>query len=640
MDAAQAAAGAAQRHKEQAVAIAEALHALRQHEAGIEQARAQSLALQQRKPPVPVVELDESIARVEHARRRVKEDCDAHSRVEPGFFAAIFDRARARHWAMRHGQLQAELDGQRNRLDELEREKESATRWQRDIDSVEQKLNTLPGLKQSAQAVLTDLGASEALSPEEATAQSLAARQVFEQCRSASLDLQHKATHLAREIQTRAATIEQKKQTLARHQTALKAAGSHAAHRTDWNLFDGSREDFHRASPYHDEEIFHARRDLFAAAMELHKAFIVHSSRRLQTTLYAAVAMLQGKLHPNQIQGGPMPLWDALFLVVPLVSTTFASFPRLFRGVGKEQLAWVLIDEAGQASPQYCAGALWRARRAVVVGDPLQLEPVVGVPEELVTPLRVRCGADPRYVPPRASAQTLADLSNRYGLYLRGNDLENRIWLGAPLVVHRRCIDPMFAIANAIAYENTMVYGGGKEKPGEAAAASHWLDLPADGNETHWIPEQGRRAIRLVKELVGDRLRDEEGKLRAFVITPFRKVAEKMGKLLTDELGADARGMCGTVHTFQGKEADYVVFLLGGDPKNPAAISNFAGKNPNLVNVAVTRARTRLYVVGNRDYWTGRGDANGYYRYMAELLDEHRAETKTDSRSPLRADVM
>lgn len=52
-------------------------------------------------------------------------------------------------------------------------------------------------------------------------------------------------------------------------------------------------------------------------------------------------------------------------------------------------------------------------------------------------------------------------------------------------------------------------------------------------------------------------------------------------------------------------------------------ISGFAGRSPNLVNVAVTRARKRLYVLGKRDHWTGRGDVHGYFGRMARSLDEH-----------------
>ncbi len=615
---------------EQAKLVVAALEVLQQHRAELQCAQDGVVAVRQQMPRIPLQEVTEGIARVEQARIRIQDDLAAHQSTRPGAIAAFFKQGNLRRWTARQEQLTAELDAARQQLDALEQDKARAIAWARKLAHGQQQQDRQHDLVQSTLAEMDALRIDGSQSLDDAVAQARVTEALFTRCSAALQGLEPSIQRQEQLAQDCSASLQRKRDRFAVNAKALADAGLCGEPRSAWHLFDVSREEFHRASPYHDEaELFDARRALFAAAMELHKAFIVHSWTRLKPTLYATMGMLQGKIRPGQVHGGPMPLWDALFLVVPLVSTTFASFPRLFRGVGKEQLAWVLIDEAGQAAPQYCVGALWRARRAVIVGDPLQLEPVVGVPEELVAPMRERCGTDSRYVPPAASAQTLADLSNRYGMYLHEADPEHRIWLGSPLVVHRRCISPMFEIANAIAYEDKMVYGGGKDQLGIEVPYSRWLDAGTDGNEGHWVPEQGERVVNAIRKLVGVALRNQEGKLRIFVITPFSKVAEKMrDRLAADFLWNDVKEMCGTVHTFQGKEADYVIFLLGGDPQKPGVISSFAGKNPNLVNVAVTRAKKRLYVMGNRSHWTGRGDANGYYGHMAEALDKHLAGMK------------
>lgn len=54
------------------------------------------------------------------------------------------------------------------------------------------------------------------------------------------------------------------------------------------------------------------------------------------------------------------------------------------------------------------------------------------------------------------------------------------------------------------------------------------------------------------------------------------------------------------------------MLVLGGNPKRPGAKA-WAAEKPNLLNVAATRAKRRLYVVGNRTEWS----RQKYFDYCA-----------------------
>lgn len=397
-------------------------------------------------------------------------------------------------------------------------------------------------------------------------------------------------------------TLRGHEQSLRRAQGALDEFNVTADQEQQWRSIGIPEEELQRNAPWSDDAFFTARKQLFASAMQMHESFIAHSWSRIKNNLAALEALNKGDLAPQAIQGGVSQLWDSLFLLVPVISTAFASFPRMFAGWGRESIGWLLIDEAGQATPQAAAGAIWRSRRVVVVGDPQQLEPVVSLPAEIIVPLMDRCQAPHVYDPTVSSVQVLADLRNDLGTYI-GRD-ENAKWVGSPLRVHRRCLDPMFSVANAIAYDKMMVYGTEPDPRSQWFGDSCWIDVPAIRRNGNCVPEQIRMAAEMVAQFKRHYGLKADGKFNIYVITPFRDVNKALYEGLRSgaQKQDDLNGLHGTVHTFQGKEADVVILVLGG---TPGSISAFAASKPNLLNVALTRAKKRIYVIGSSADWGG-----------------------------------
>lgn len=372
--------------------------------------------------------------------------------------------------------------------------------------------------------------------------------------------------------------------------------------------------ELHTATPWLEESVQRARDDVFVAAMRLHKAFVDAAAKPLRHNLGNLMNVFSGKAMPDRAKTDLIPdLWASLFIVVPLLSTTFASVERMLKAVPPESLGWLLIDEAGQALPQAAVGAFFRTCRAVVVGDPLQIEPVVVLPETLTQTICRQFGADPdRFNAPDASVQSLADAATPFMAEFAGREGSREV--GLPLLVHRRCDEPMFGISNAIAYSNLMVPA--KTPAGsrirDVLGPSAWIDVRGGGIDK-WSPEEGREALRLLSQLVAERVGFENRQgPDIYLVTPFVVVAENLRRLvieagLAETWGGNSREWSreriGTVHTVQGREAEAVVLVLGAGAPNQSGARNWAGARPNLLNVAVTRAKECLYVIGNRELW-------------------------------------
>lgn len=362
-------------------------------------------------------------------------------------------------------------------------------------------------------------------------------------------------------------------------------------------------------APWLDQELNQLRARLFLQAMKLHETFIRVARSKISKNLRLWMEIGRGNISFGK--NDALLLWQTFFLAVPVVSTTFASFGKMFADLERESLGWLLIDEAGQAVPQAAVGAIWRAKRSIVVGDPLQIEPVIGLDGTVIEQVRDFYKINAEWSLNTASVQTLADRANRFGANISGNF--SKIWVGCPLRVHRRCIDPMFKISNTIAYSGKMVYATAPPEIKAVLGKSRWIDSRGKCVHGHWVDELWDD----VKKLLGDATEKSGDFPKIYIISPFRDVARELKKLVVKErtnwlpgsrfsqkdVKSWAAKSIGTVHTFQGKEEETVIFVLGVDETSKSS-AQWAANKPNMLNVAATRAKFRFYIVGNSNVWS------------------------------------
>lgn len=263
------------------------------------------------------------------------------------------------------------------------------------------------------------------------------------------------------------------------------------------------------------------------------------------------------------------------------------------------------------------------------MGDPLQVEPVFTTEPKLT---ESQChavlgddGSD--WNPQLWSVQQISDRSNAFGCML--SVMEQQQWIGIPLWVHRRCIEPMFSIANEIAYDGRMIHGlsGDKIHPQQhrILGANHWQISRGQCSVKQYKEALGTDTLTLLYKLAGSGQCLSE----VYIITPFRAVKQQLVQVIDRHKNELCRLMgftqkqyyrwrsrhIGTVHTFQGKENNTVILVLGCDPQQSGGAA-WAASKPNLLNVALTRAKQHIFVIGDPGVWKNRN----YFSVLAKEL--------------------
>jgi len=257
----------------------------------------------------------------------------------------------------------------------------------------------------------------------------------------------------------------------------------------------------------------------------------------------------------------------------------------------------LIIDEASQCDIPSALPLLLRARRAVIIGDPNQLRHITSLDAAADEELFRKHGLPARRSGWLYSRRSLFDLA--CGLC----GPENVVGLRD----HHRSHPDIIAFSNSHFYRQ------------ELRIATRYKNLrpPAgDGPAVRWVAVPGR----VIRPEGGGALNEPEAhavvsELRRLVleggydgevgvVTPFRAQQQLINALIERdaELSARLRQLrfqAATAHSFQGDERDVMIFSPVYSRDMPESAVRFLISTPNIFNVAITRARSALIVVGD-----------------------------------------
>lgn len=274
----------------------------------------------------------------------------------------------------------------------------------------------------------------------------------------------------------------------------------------------------------------------------------------------------------------------------------------------------VIVEEASQCSIPHVIPLLFRARRALIIGDVMQLPHIATLPTDQEARIRRMAGLPAEWLEQHRLAY------RRHSAFHAAEGADESA--GLLLDEHYRCHPDIARLSNRLFYgEALTILTDTRGRPAVTGGAIRWSNV------------RGRAAKSAVREswlnqAEADRVVECVDYLLTFmpegatigVVTPFR--AQKT--LLQDKLaGRPVR--IGTVHTFQGGECDAMILSLVATEEMREGAINWVERQPNIWNVAITRARSHLIVVGDEALWGRRGGvAAGLLRAAREVSNNDR----------------
>ncbi|WP_425259798.1 AAA domain-containing protein [Rubrivivax sp. RP6-9] len=309
-----------------------------------------------------------------------------------------------------------------------------------------------------------------------------------------------------------------------------------------------------------------------------------------------------------------------------------------YRGAGVVQniYDWVIIDEAGRAAPSELAVAMQAGHRILLVGDHLQLPPTFS--DQVREAVRERYGVADDSTLLRSDFERL--FNSAYGQQV-----------GTTLLSQYRMAPDIGELVSECFYGGQLETGRGAPPeyydllPAHLSKEVTWVDTStlgrrgyeqqSDARDDTWNTAEAHVVMELLRQII------ESDEFMAFMAEDLKPQEPPIGiicmysrqRSLIDKLKAEAPWLgsarrlvkVDTVDSYQGKENRIVI--LSTVRNNPDGRIGFL-RSPNRVNVAMSRAMERLFVVGASKLWQGRhaeAPLGRVLKYTKQLAEQGRA---------------
>jgi hypothetical protein len=280
--------------------------------------------------------------------------------------------------------------------------------------------------------------------------------------------------------------------------------------------------------------------------------------------------------------------WDAIKRRHGNTTAATCSMSAKARELDEEPYDWVIIDEAGRASPFELLVPMVQGRRIVLIGDHRQLPPMVE--DELVDALE-------REQPPTVDIQR----ETLFGLFYSLLPASCRVRMKTQYRMHGdigMLVDRLFYRPHGeqleshfsgpvLAPKRRPTWGIEKNRP------VVWLDLPRDKEAVYTNPLEQRVVLELLEKYAGAAAAEGGGSFVG-VICAYSDQRDALTRALETRPELRAIATVRTIDSVQGREYPVVIFCTSRMDGRPGFLAL-----TQRINVALSRAQRQLIILGN-----------------------------------------